>query len=136
MPIAWSQPSGIAFRRSEKSWLTNKILAVESKEPGHVARLLRCRRSRCYRLRLQEPDSELEALRGLRPPELPAGKRGGWHHDSVYPSFRLTSFAPRALNFWVSVPAVRSALDFSLDATQTCRRSHEACNWVVRRARR
>src|SRR5712691_2329359 len=37
--------------------------------------------------------------RGSLPPELPAGKRGGWHHDSVYPSFRLTSFAPRALNF-------------------------------------
>src|ERR1700704_5477300 len=37
--------------------------------------------------------------RGSRPPELPAGKRGGWHHDSVYPSFRLTSFAPRAVNF-------------------------------------
>src|SRR5712692_9684280 len=60
--------------------------------------------------------------RGSLPPELPAGKRGGWHHDSVYPSFRLTSFAPRALIFWVSVPAVRSALDFSLDATQTCPR--------------
>src|SRR6266852_1325632 len=60
--------------------------------------------------------------RGSLPPELPAGKRGGWHHDSVYPSFRLTSFAPRALNFWASVPAVRSALDFSLDATQTCPR--------------
>jgi len=39
--------------------------------------------------------------RGSRPPELPAGKRGGWHHDSVYPSFRLTSFAPRAMNFAV-----------------------------------
>src|ERR1700694_4481728 len=37
--------------------------------------------------------------RASRPPELPAGKRGGWHHDSVYPSFRLTSFAPRAVNF-------------------------------------
>src|SRR5713101_4259519 len=79
--------------------------------------------------------------RGSLPPELPAGKRGGWHHDSVYPSFRLTSFAPRALNFWVSVPAIRSALDFSLDATQICRRvrrlgeGSEACNWVVRRAR-
>src|SRR5579872_6276242 len=56
-------------------------------------------RSQCYRLRLQEPDSELEALRGSRPPELPAGKRGGWHRDSVYPRFRLTSFAPRAVNF-------------------------------------
>src|SRR5258708_21137887 len=61
--------------------------------------------------------------RGSLPPELPAGKRGGWHHDSVYPSFRLTSFAPRALNFSVSVPVVRSALDFSLDATQICRRT-------------
>src|SRR5216684_5998550 len=43
--------------------------------------------------------------RGSFPPELPAGKRGGWHHGSVYPSFRLTSFAPRALNFEASVPA-------------------------------
>jgi hypothetical protein len=43
----------------------------------------------------------MEALRGSRPPELPAGKRGGWHHDSVYPSFRLTSFAQWAMNFAV-----------------------------------
>src|SRR6202030_275615 len=45
-------------------------------------------RSQCYRLRLQEPDSD-GSPRGLRPPELPAGKRGGWHHGSVYP--RLAS---------------------------------------------
>ena len=37
--------------------------------------------------------------RGPLPPELPAGKRGGWYRDSVYPRFRLTSFAPRAVNF-------------------------------------
>ena len=37
--------------------------------------------------------------RGPLPPELPAGKRGGWHRDSVYPRFRLTSFAHRAVNF-------------------------------------
>jgi hypothetical protein len=57
--------------------------------------------------------------RGSRPPELPAGKRGGWHHDWVYPSFRLTSFAPRALNFvqkCTSRSAVLRPLDSSLDA--------------------
>src|SRR5260370_12912921 len=47
--------------------------------------------------------------RGSLPPELPAGKRGGWHHDSVYPTFRLTSLAPRALNFCSTVPALTSA---------------------------
>src|SRR5439155_1662181 len=51
------------------------------------------------RLHLQEPDSELGTRRGPLPPELPAGKRGGWHRDSVYPRFRLTSFAHRAVNF-------------------------------------
>jgi len=56
-------------------------------------------RSQYDRLRLQEPDSELGTSRGPLPPELPAGKRGGWYHDSVYPTFRLTSFAPRAVNF-------------------------------------
>src|SRR5260370_42384976 len=59
--------------------------------------------------------------RGSLPPELPAGKRGGWHPDSVYPSFRLTSFAPRALHFWVRVPARRPARDFPLHAAPTCR---------------
>src|ERR1700694_730820 len=71
--------------------------------------------------------------RGSRPPELPAGKRGGWAHDSVYPSFRLTSFAPRAVNFAPEcpsrgmqpkdhTPAERGSpppLHFSLDASQT-----------------
>src|SRR5260370_8949393 len=42
--------------------------------------------------------------RGSLPPELPAGKRGGWHHDSVFPSFPLPPFAPRPLNFAPSVP--------------------------------
>src|SRR5439155_16711902 len=56
--------------------------------------------------------------RGLRPPELPAGKRGGWHHDSVYPKLRLTSFAPRALNF----DGNTTRINFSLDASSLRRR--------------
>src|SRR5207253_9949209 len=46
-------------------------------------------RSQCYHLRLQKPDLDMEALeaRSCLPPELLAGKRGGWNHDSVYPSF-------------------------------------------------
>src|SRR5207245_5235208 len=67
----------------------NGAISATKGEPGNGPAL--CRRSQNYRLRLQEPDSELEALRGSRPPELPAGKRGGWLRDSVYPRFRLTS---------------------------------------------
>lgn len=76
-------------------------------------------RSQCYRLRLQEPELEMEALeaRSCLPPELPAGKRGGWHRDSVYPKLRLTSFAPRALNF----EAKFYRIDFRLDAFEVCR---------------
>src|SRR4029077_4191611 len=76
-------------------------IVVTEKSEGRIAPTLTRLRSQCYRLRLQEPDSEMEALevRSYPPPELPAGKRGGWHHDWVYPKLRLTSFAPRALNF-------------------------------------
>src|SRR5712692_7762279 len=106
-PIARSQPSAALLTRSRHSELMNtKNPSVREKrrEPGNP-RLSLCRRSQCFRLRLQESGSEKGAPRGSLPPELPAGKRGGWHHDSVYPSFRLTSFAPRALNFEASVPA-------------------------------
>src|SRR2546422_4907316 len=96
MPIACSHPSGSSFRRFAKSWLIDGDGAMKRRRAGEPA--LRCRRSQCFRLRLQEPDPD-GSPRGSRPPELPAGKRGGWHHDSVYPSFRLTSSAPRALNF-------------------------------------
>src|SRR5690349_22987104 len=64
-------------------------ILVREKSKGREDSALTGLRSQCYRLRLQEPDSDLEALeaRSCLPPELPAGKRGGWHHDSVYPSF-------------------------------------------------
>src|SRR5437879_3927197 len=95
-------PSGEKKSRAKRSLRHkgepgNGAISPTKGEPGNGPAL--CRRSQNYRLRLQEPDSELEALRGSRPPELPAGKRGGWLRDSVYPRFRLTSFAPRALNF-------------------------------------
>src|SRR5260370_40911606 len=77
MPIALSQPSGIALIRSEKSWFTNKILAVESKEPGHVPGSL-CRRSQCFRLRPQESGSEKGALQAhLLPRSLLANEAVG-----------------------------------------------------------
>src|ERR1700694_5904997 len=96
-PIAWSQPSGSSFKRAEKSWLIAAILTGQ-KDKGLEVPGPRCRRSQCS---ASDPRSRFRngSPRGLRPPELPAGKRGGWHHDSVYPSFRLTSFAPRAMNF-------------------------------------
>src|SRR5690349_8280298 len=96
MPIALTQPSGMAFSCSENSSAIDrhrnhqkKLRVGNSPDPQRL-------RSQYYRLRLQEPDP-VQKPRGLRPPELLAGKRGGWYRDSVYPKLRLTSFAPRAL---------------------------------------
>src|SRR5437899_7661779 len=107
-------PSGEKKSRAKRSLRHkgepgNGAISPTKGEPGNGPAL--CRRSQNYRLRLQEPDSELEALRGSRPPELPAGKRGGWLRDSVYPRFRLTSFAPRALNFEAECTSPQAPLD-------------------------
>src|SRR5213082_1445922 len=75
-------------------------------------------RSQCYRLRLQKPDLDMEALeaRSCLPPELPAGKRGGWHHDSVYPSF-----ASPPCPTGVELRSKYYRIDLSVDAPQICR---------------
>src|SRR5260370_27441216 len=111
-PIAWSHPSGASLICSEKSCPTNGNRSGAEKEESRASARLPCRRSRCYRLRLQEPDSELEALRGSRPPELPAGKRGGWHPDSVYPRLPLTPLTPRALDFEAECTSPRALHSF------------------------
>src|SRR5487761_1787040 len=107
-PIVCSHPSGRSFMRLAKSWLTGKSWH-ERPRPGIPAELLNKTRGRRTGPSLSTfavlppptpgAGSGNGSPRGSRPPELPAGKRGGWHHDSVYPSFRLTSFAPRAVNF-------------------------------------
>src|SRR2546426_12594664 len=108
-----------------------EIVAMKTREPGNCpAPSLDVRSASASDSRSRVRNG---GPRGSHPPELPAGKRGGWHHDSVYPSFRLTSFAPRALNFERSVPAQpevtsRAPLNSSLDATQVRRRV-----WRLRR---
>src|SRR5216683_4719167 len=105
-PIACSQPSAALLNRSGHSGLMN------TKNPSDQKKT-RAGESPTLALStfavLPPPTPGVGfgkgGPRGSFPPELPAGKRGGWHHDSVYPSFRLTSFAPRALNFEASVPA-------------------------------
>src|SRR5260370_9384075 len=105
-PIACSQPSAALLNRSGHSGL------MDTKNPGDQKKT-RAGESRPLALStfvvLRPPTPGVGLGKGGHrvslPPELPAGKRGGWHHDSVYPSFRLTSFAPRALNFEASVPA-------------------------------
>src|SRR5487761_69998 len=114
-PIVCSHPSGRSFMRLAKSWLTGKSWH-ERPRPGIPAELLNKTRGRRTGPSLSTfavlppptpgAGSGNGSPRGSRPPELPAGKRGGWHHDSVYPSFRLTSFAPRAVNFAVECTSV------------------------------
>src|SRR5436309_15585751 len=60
----------------------------------------------------------VEALeaRSCLPPELPAGKRGGWHHDSVYPSF-----ASPPCPTGVELRSKYYRIDLSVDAPQICR---------------
>src|SRR6266567_7651430 len=81
---------------------------------ARLSRALMRLRSQCYRLRLQKPDLDMEALeaRSCLPPELPAGKRGGWHHDSVYPSFASPP-CPTGVELRVEVYRINSSLDVS-----------------------
>src|SRR2546429_9221846 len=60
----------------------------------------------------------VEALkaRSCLPPELPAGKRGGRHHDSVYPSFASPP-CPTGVELRVEVYRINS----SVDASALCR---------------
>src|ERR1035437_6854811 len=80
-PIACNHPSGSSLSRFAKSWLTGEMVArtasggciSQSRGPrggGFLPKLdegrdfpdPRCRRSQCFRLRLQEPVPEMEAL--------------------------------------------------------------------------
>src|SRR5229473_8556820 len=123
-PIACSQPSAALLNRSGHSGLMNTKNPSEQKKT-RVGESPTLALSTFAVLPPPTPGVGFGkgGPRGSLPPELPAGKRGGWHHDSVYPSFRLTSFAPRALNFEPSVPAEGpSPSRLWLDASQIRRR--------------
>src|SRR5260370_20425380 len=114
MPIVSGQPPRTAFICAEKSSLTSRnptcawLKDEGLGDPGP-------RRSTFAVLPASDSRSRIRngSPRGSIPPELPAGKRGGWHHDSVYPNFRHPSLAPPALSFAPECDSLLRQLDSS-----------------------